>query len=291
VSGPMSGLELMAKRTVLITGAAGSIGRRLTAHFRAQDCELRLLDRNAPADDKAVEPVDLAEWGTWAERFKGVDCVIHLAADAFVDADWGSVARNNIDATLNAFEASARGGAGRVIYASSGFVVEGHRDSDIPIDEEIAPAPINPYGASKLSGERIGRCFAMSRDLSVICFRIGACGGNDENLSCRQLGDTLWQQQKWLSDRDLCHAFGRGVHAPDSIRFEIFNLVSNNRGMRWDMGKAERLLGFRAADGGIPHVPSARQRLKRQLKARLRSVLSRFPRPSNEGGPADARKD
>lgn len=279
----------MAKRIVLITGAAGSVGRKLTAHFRAQGCELLLLDRYALPGDEAVQPVDLAEWGAWADRFKGVDCVIHLAADADANADWLSVARNNIDATLNVFEAAAGGGARRVIFASSGFVVEGHRDTDMILDEEVAPAPINPYGASKLAGERTGRSFSASRNLSVICFRIGACGSDGENLSCRQLGDTFWQQRKWLSDRDLCGAFDRAVHAPDSIRFEIFNLVSSNRGMRWDMKKAERLLGFRAADEGVPRVTSARQRMKRRLKAWLRSIPTRFAsRRPKAGGLADA---
>ncbi|MEP9388446.1 NAD(P)-dependent oxidoreductase [Mesorhizobium sp. KR9-304] len=276
-------------KTILITGAAGSVGRKLTAHFRSKRHTLLLVDVAAPPQDDLIEQVDLAEWGAWADRFRGVDCIIHLAAHADIDADWRSLARNNIDATLNVFEAAARGGAKRVIYASSGFVVEGHRDSDLPIDEDVAPAPINPYGASKLAGEWIARSFSASRDLSVICFRIGACGGDGENRSCLQLGDTLWQQRKWLSDRDLRDAFDRGVHAPDSIRFEIFNLVSSNRGMRWDMSKAERLLGFRAADGGVPRVPSPRERMKRRLKAWLASVLSRFsPRPPKAGAMVDA---
>ncbi len=273
----------MAKPVVLITGAAGRIGRRLTTHFAASDCTLLLLDKVAPPGGTDVEGADLSEWGSWTERFRGADVVIHLAADAAPDAGWPAVARHNIDLTLNVFEAAARAGVRRVVFASTGFVVEGHGGSGMQIDEYVAPAPVNAYGGSKLACERIARFFSVSRGLSVICFRIGAIGGAMPDPATGKPEMPLWEQWRWLSDRDLCDAFARAVEAPDDIRFEIFNLVSDNEGMPWDMRKAERLLGFRAADGRVavpPRAMSLRRRFGRRLKAVLRSAgLARAKKP------------
>lgn len=263
------------KPVILITGAAGRIGRRLTAHFLSRGHPLLLLDRTVPSGDTSIERADLSEWGSWTERFRGVDHVVHLAADAAPDAEWPSVARDNIDATLNVFEAAARSGVRRVVLASTKFVVEGYSAAAMRIDEYVAPAPVNAYGASKLACERIARFFSTSRGLSVICFRLGAVGGGLPDPVSGKPEMPLWDQWRWLSDRDLCNAFERAVEATDGIRFEIFNLVSNNEGMPWDMSKAERLLGFRAEDGRIPVAPrgiSIGKRFGRRLKGILRSA-------------------
>ena len=46
-------------RTILITGAAGNIGAKITAHFReTTDHQLRLLDKRASGDILAAEHAD-----------------------------------------------------------------------------------------------------------------------------------------------------------------------------------------------------------------------------------------
>lgn len=256
----------MPQAVLLITGAAGNLGRKLATHFQAKNYALRLLDIAAPAADSAIETADISQWGDWADRFMGVYCVIHLAADARVHADWQSAARHNIDATLNVFEAASRHGVRRVIFASSTWVMEGYSKSPATITEDLAPLPVNAYGASKLACERIGRFFGETRGSSAICFRIGACLPAPQNRPGLHLGVTPWAQQKWLSDRDLCGAFERAVEAPETLRFEVFNLVSSNQGMRWDMSKAERLLGFHPQDSTVPVTPGLPQRFARRIK-------------------------
>jgi NAD+ dependent glucose-6-phosphate dehydrogenase len=252
---------------ILITGAAGNLGGKLAAHFRAKDYTLVLLDRIAQPPDSDIETADLSRWGDWKEHFKGIDCVIHLAADGRIDADWESVARHNIDATLNVFEAAAHHGVKRVVFASSTWVMEGYRKSGMAIGEDLRPRPVNAYGASKLAGERIARSFSETRGISVICFRIGACLA--DNRPGLRVSPALWEQQKWLSNHDLCRAFELAVEAPRPIAFEVFNLMSRNEGMRWDMGKAQRLLGFRAEDASVPVLPPLKKRLSRKLRELL----------------------
>ena len=256
----------MPAPVILITGAAGNLGRKLATHFQSKGRTLVLLDAVAQPTGHGVEIADLSRWDDWAERFRGVDCVIHLAGDAKVHADWESVASNNIDATLNVFEAASRHGVGRIVFASSVWVMEGHSKSLAAITEDLMPLPVNAYGASKLAGERIGRFFSQTYGLSVICFRIGACFPDPDNHPGLHLGGSFWAQRKWLSNGDLCRAFERAVDAPGSVRFEVLNLISQNQGMRWDMSKAERVLGFRPEDVSVPVAPGPWRRFTRRLK-------------------------
>lgn len=259
----------MPQPVLLITGAAGNFGGKLTAHFRSKGYELVLLDAAARPAESGIETADLSRWDGWADRFAGVDCVIHLAADHQVEAGWASVIPNNIDATLNVFEAAARHSVKRVVFASSVWVMRGSGEAPGSVSEDLTPMPVNPYGASKVAGERIARFFSETRGLSAICIRSGAALPGPDNRPGPFLGSVAWEQRIWLSDRDLCRAFELAVEAPDTIRFEIFNIVSDNQGMRWDVSKAEHMLGFRAKDGSVPVELPLLKRIKRRFKKML----------------------
>src|SRR3954447_5474951 len=69
------------RRTVLITGACGNIGRKLRAAW-ADAYDLVLIDVAAEPDDPDVIVADLATWDDdWIAHFHGVDTVVHLAAN------------------------------------------------------------------------------------------------------------------------------------------------------------------------------------------------------------------
>ena len=120
-------------RTILITGAAGSIGKKLRAHFEAKGgYDLRLLDRH-DGGDAAVRVADLALWDDgWVDQFKGVDAVIHLAGNPRPEAPWASIQRDNIDLVLNVYEAAVRQGAKRLIFASSNWTMAATASPTVP---------------------------------------------------------------------------------------------------------------------------------------------------------------
>ena len=241
---------------VLITGAAGALGSRLRLHMQALGWPLTLLDRDRRGDDGVME-ADLSRFGDWAERFAGVDSVLHLAGDPSPRASWASAQCNNIDATHNVVEAACRAGVRRVVFASSNWVLAGHRFEGFPLEAATEPYPVNPYGVSKLVGERIGRAASELRGLSFIAFRIGYCQ-HDENRPGLHMGWGVWGQRMWLSNRDLCQGFEKAVLAPDTLRFGIFNLVSNNQGMRWRLDDAAAAIGYVPLDASVP-VETAEQ--------------------------------
>ncbi len=232
--------------TVVITGARGNLGTKLRTHFTSLGWTVRLLDLHA-GGDPAIHEADLATYSeSWASDFDAANAVIHLAGDPSPSASWSSVQRLNIDLTQNVYEAASRHGARRVIFASSNWTMAGHRFADFPLTTDREPAPVNPYGVSKLIGEHIGRAFAEHRGVSSISFRIGYCQ-TGENVPGPHMGWGRWGQQMWLSNRDFCHAMERAVLA-EQVPFAVLNLMSNNPGMRWDIETTKRTIGYAPQD-------------------------------------------
>jgi FlaA1/EpsC-like NDP-sugar epimerase len=149
--------DAMLRRVVLITGAAGSVGRHLASRIAGMDAaEVHLLDSNADGllrlrkklRQRAGTGQSIQTWLcsiTDKQRLDGVfeaarpDIVFHLAALKSVTALEGDPARiyeTNVLGSLNVFEA-AEGVAEQVVFASS----------------HAAVSPVSLYGASKRIGE------------------------------------------------------------------------------------------------------------------------------------------
>ena len=256
--------------SVLITGATGNLGQRVRRHLAAASTrDLRLLCLN-PSNDPAVITVDLSRpEDEWGHLFDGVDVVLHFAADSSTSADWPSVQRNNIDATLSVFHAAVRHNVRRVVFASSTWTMAGYRFGTERLTAELPPRPVGFYGLSKLVCERIGESFARSHNLSVICLRIGFRPvGDDEKIL---MSYSRWEQEMWISDRDFVQLVERAIVASD-IGFAIVNGESNNPGMRWDLDETRRLLGYVPEDGRtVMLTPRAKAR---ELIRRLASGIS-----------------
>jgi NAD+ dependent glucose-6-phosphate dehydrogenase len=134
-------------------------------------------------------------------------------------------------------------------------VMAGYRSGDGVLTTDLEPFPINPYGVSKLVGERMARGMYASRGLSVICFRIGFLQ-RGENRPGPHMDGGVWGQLMWLSNRDLCQAMERAVLA-EEVDFAVLNLMSDNPGMRWDIATTKRLIGYAPRDGAAPMLTDA----------------------------------
>lgn len=166
---------------ILVTGAAGTIGRDVVAELDA-DHELRLLDRRG--GDPRIS-VDLARPIRDA-AFRDVDVVIHLAANPDEHASWEAVLNDNVRATWHVLEAAARSSVPRVVFGSSNWAVKAlerelapacYRPDGPKIGSDAPPRPLHPYGISKALGEIAGRSFVDEGRLrSVVAVRIGAYG-------------------------------------------------------------------------------------------------------------------
>lgn len=239
--------------SVLITGACGNLGTKLSAHLRDRT-RLVLLDRNA---DDGVHATDLSSWGEWTRHFEGVEVVVHLAGKPVAYHDWPDLIGPNVDAMLNVYEAAAAIGVRRVVFASSNHVMGGYQDgASVPITESLPPKPglryfadgaerfSGAYAATKLLGERVGRQYTVARRLEVIAVRIGWVwrGTNQPSELPPERGK--WFRDMWLSDCDFLHLMDCCLSASLPEPFLVVNGMSANTGMRWDLTTARTMLGY-----------------------------------------------
>jgi nucleoside-diphosphate-sugar epimerase len=244
-------MDQSIERFVLLTGAAGRIGRSFVAgtasryRFRLADREIGELDDAAGYE---IVPLDVADLDGCRAACAGIDTVVHLAADPSPEADFaGSLLENNIRGAYNIFRAAADAGCRRVIYASSLHVVAGYS-----IEEAAGPdspvRPLNMYGVSKCFGEATARYFAEAEGLSCIAVRIGAF-------------EAPWIREEptrevlsgFISARDLNQLLVRCIEAP-TISFAILHGISNNRIKRVSLTETESLLGYGPRDDGFACV-------------------------------------
>ena len=259
-------------RKILITGGAGNIGRKLQGHFAALGDEVVRLDHE-DRGEPGIQVADLTQWDdAWVASFKDADCIFHLAGDPNPAASWASIQALNIDLTLNVYEAAVRQGAKRLVFASSNWVMAGHRFGDGPLTTDQEPYPVNAYGVSKLIGERLGKSYSERWGLSVLCFRIGYNQHDHDNRPGPQMNMNSWGQLMWLSDRDLCAGFEAAADAPDSVRFAVVNMMSANPGMRWDLSETREVLSFQPKDGAAP-VVTEEMRAQEELARKARGLI------------------
>ncbi len=234
-------------RSVLLTGAAGRIGSSFFAHA-ADRYHFRLADRRteslAGAVDRGHEVIalDVADADACQEACRGIDTVIHLAADPSPRADfYGSLLENNIKGTYNIFRAAKDQGCMRVVFASSVHAVAGY-PVDVQPQVESMVRPINMYGVTKCFGEAVAACFAYSEGLSSIAIRIGAY-----DADWMRKAPSAEDMSAFLSHRDMNHLLDRCVETPD-IPFAIVHGISNNRFKRLDITRTRELLGYEPRD-------------------------------------------
>jgi len=251
--------------TLLITGAAGNVGAKITTHFRqTSDHELRLLDR---AGGDGIVAADFGSWHeAWAGHFAGVDTVIHLAGNPSGRTSWASAKRDNIGGTQHVLRAARAAKVRRVVFASTNQIMLGYRFGSGPVTTDMPPAPLSPYGISKLACEEIGRAFAEETGIDFLALRIGYFQ-RDENLPGAHMEIGEWGQSMWLSNRDMNQAMDRAIAAPP-FGFAAVNLESNNAGMRWDIEHTRKVIGYVPLDAATPVITDKQREEDRIARAK-----------------------
>jgi uronate dehydrogenase len=233
----------MTKQKILITGAAGRIGQRLTAHWRDR-YDFVLTDKRGLETTHGFPFTEahLSDLETIRPLFAGVHTVIHLANDANPKATWESLLPNNVIANYNVFQAALEQGCKRVIFASSVNAVANH-PADVQVTPDMPVAPPNLYGATKAWGEALGRFYADQNGLSVICLRLGWVTDKDN----KRLIPDFPLLDIALTYDDLLRLFDACM-AATSVRFGLFHGISDNRFKRLDISDTRQVLGYEPQD-------------------------------------------
>ncbi len=226
-----------AVKTVLVTGAAGSVGtflrRELAGRYRLRLSDARPVAPLAPGE--SYVHADVRRLADLVRATRGADAVVHLGGYA-VEGPWRAILGANIVGTYNLFEAARRNAVRRVVFASSNHVT-GFYPRTRTVDHRVPPRPDSRYAVSKVFGEALGRLYSDKYGMEVLCIRIGNV--NEAPLDSRRLAI-------WLSPRDLAQLVILGIERP-GLRFEVVYGTSRNRRSWYDNGRAFRL-GYRPCD-------------------------------------------
>ncbi len=163
---------------VLVTGAAGFLGRTVATYLKEQGHHVVGFDLKDPGiDGLATQIGDLTDLDQVSAAVEGHDAVCHIGAigDVYLAGeDPGLAAAVNVLGTANVAEAAVRHGA-RVVYASTWEVYGEPRYQ--PIDEDHPCAPDHPYNITKLAGESLLLSAARLRGLETVALRLGTAYG------------------------------------------------------------------------------------------------------------------
>jgi hypothetical protein len=268
----------MAKRRVVLTGAAGYVAQRMFREL-SERWDLVPVDVRAKDQTGATVPglvvADLArpDRDEYRKHFRGADAVIHcgyvrapgLDATTWQDNSdakfWAE--HQNVALAYNVFRTALEEGVRRVVVASSNHAADyyerlvwaGKLDMVTP---DMPPRSDNWYGWAKAAYELLGFVFATGqvggRKLEVVQWRIG--GPRDDDIDQVKPGDIKVMHRAlgaYLSRRDQVQQAIRMVETENiadehGVPFLIVYGISGNTHRFWSLANAKAKIGYAPED-------------------------------------------
>lgn len=242
--------------TVVVTGAAGNLGRRLVPHLEARGHHVRSVDR-VTCQELDITVADLSTPGPWRDLFAGADTLVHLAGNGSSSACWSDLVADNVDAVFMVMDGAAQHGLRRVVLASSVWASRGRWTTPGPIPAGPSDPGGNAYGTTKAVAERAVAAYVASTGATGIAVRIGGRPPGDE----RPIRLDDWEDSCWLGPEDFLNGLTRAVEVP-AAGFHVVNLVSENPAGRWTVAEATEVLGYVPAQRYDPRPLRRARRLR-----------------------------
>jgi hypothetical protein len=268
----------MAKRRVVLTGAAGYVGQRM---FKELSARWDLVPIDVQATTRGGEPVpglivsDLTnpDRDAYRQHFRGAEAVIHLGyvrAPGLDATTWQNnsdakfwAEHQNVALAYNVYRTALEEGVRRVVVASSNHAADyyerlvwaGKLDMVTP---EMPPRSDNWYGWAKAAYELLGFVFATGqvdgKTLEVVQWRIG--GPRDDDIDHVAPGDIKVMHRAlgaYLSRRDQVQQAIKMVETEriedeHGIPFLIAYGISGNTHRFWSIANARQALGYAPED-------------------------------------------
>lgn len=170
----------MSVTSILVTGASGFIGTSLVEHLSKSPNYYLTAAVRSPLPlppNVRVEPIKGIDGTTdWTSSLAHVQVIVHLAARVHVMAEAAVDPLHeyrlvNVEGTLNLARQASRAGVRRFIFVSS-IKVNGERTlAGQVFTADDTPAPIDPYGVSKLEAEQGLLELAKSTTMEIVIIR------------------------------------------------------------------------------------------------------------------------
>ncbi|MFJ5262434.1 NAD-dependent epimerase/dehydratase family protein [Streptomyces sp. NPDC088387] len=170
---------------VLVTGAAGHVGRYVLSELAARGHRLVVLDRE-PVEDARVDRVhtgDLQDPDVVRAAMDGVQAVVHLGAIPHpISDDPSALFAANCLTAHRVLDEAGRSGVSRIVATSSlaavglAWAPRPLAPRYLPLDEQHPVLVEDPYGLSKLVLEEIAHATHRRWGTDIVCLRMPFTG-------------------------------------------------------------------------------------------------------------------
>ena len=210
----------------LITGGCGFIGLNLIDFLNRKqpNINITVLDNLSVGKKEHLDAFDvdfiegdIRDQGAVNRALKGVDKIVHLAADTRVLESIKNPDLNfdvNVVGTYNLLRAAHLNSIRSFVMASTGGAILG--DAISPVHEEMTPHPLSPYGASKLMAEGYLSAFAGSYGMHTVALRFSNVYGKNSFHK----GSVIAKMFKTALCNEVFEVYGDGSQTRDYIFVE-----------------------------------------------------------------------
>jgi UDP-glucose 4-epimerase len=164
----------------LVTGGAGFIGSHIVDRLVDLEHDIIVIDNESAGmsrefyHNKNAEyyKEDISEYDRIRPLFDDVDYVFHLAAESRIQttiSDPLKTIKTNSLGTAVVLQCSREAGVKKVIYSSTSSAYGLKNQS--PLQEDMMDDCLNPYAASKISGEKYCKIYSDLYGLKTVIFR------------------------------------------------------------------------------------------------------------------------
>jgi uronate dehydrogenase len=238
-------------RKLLITGAAGTIGKVLYEGLKAEG-KYEIIAADVKRDEEAgIVEMDIHDAARLAELTRGVDTVLHFAWIKDEGDFLGKVLSGNVSGAYKLYEAAVKNGVKRIVFASSNHATGFYKVGE-SIDVEDPYRPDSFYGLSKCYIELLGRLYADQGKISSMNIRIGNFPGDDRPHSERAA-------HIWISDRDMIRLTVCCIEACPEMSYLNLYGTSANTDNYYDIGYLEEQIGYKPQDNAAELLEQAKK--------------------------------
>jgi UDP-glucose 4-epimerase len=267
--------------TVIVTGSAGYIGGQTALLLKDAGHEVYGIDRRDPpkhllgvCDGYLYQDFASDVALSWIIQ-KQPNAIIHCAGTSLVGpsvTDPGEYYNNNVVKTLKLLDIMRRSlPRTRIIFSSSAATYG--EPVMLPITEVDPPAPISPYGESKLMIDMMLESYHRAYNLDYVSFRyFNACGADPQGRHGQEPGATHLIAKYLEATRDdgTFKIYGVDYPTPDGTCVRDYVHVE-------DIARAHALALYHKIPAGVYNLGSNSGTSVKQIVERAMTITGKRP--------------